>query len=86
MQPTPGATPAPSSQGLTLADIAQQATDSFGWSGDGHFWWHDLARRSYVVCPPRAVDPMGLAVVDDFGTLVTVPSTGAHEGYAGVPA
>lgn len=39
------------------------------------FAWpaHDERRGRYITCPNIAAEPMGLAVVDDFGFLVAVP-------------
>lgn len=42
----------------------------FAWPAD------DDRFGRYVMCPVKADAPFGLGVVDDFGNLVTVPSTG----------
>ena len=45
----------------------------------GGFAWpaSDSRRGRYITCPNIASEPMGLAVVNDFGNLVPVPSTGS---------
>jgi hypothetical protein len=40
----------------------------------------------YITCPYESTKPMGLAVVDDFGHLVPVPSCPLFGGAAAVPA
>lgn len=42
----------------------------FAWPADDHRFGR------YVMCPVRADLPFGMGVVDDFGNLVPVPSTG----------
>lgn len=59
-----------------------------GRAPDGTFWWPLDGDRSgyYAICPRDTTTPMQLAVQDDMGRLVPVPSIGAHAGFAGFPA
>ena len=91
MHATSQAAPAALDAGLTLAE--HQAIRAIGLhSTTGrtttHWCWplHDHRAGHYAVCPRDPSKPLSLAVCDDFGTLVPVPSVGAHEGFAGVPA
>ena len=53
----------------------------------GGYAWPATDNRlgRYITCPYESDKPMGLAVVDDFGHLVPVPSCGLMGGAAALP-